>query len=110
MGKRNKKNYIQKINEKNVLFWNNNLKEIYVIYIPTEEIVTKYAFKNISSICNINNSIYLCSNNGIEEIEYLNTSLELTESNKKYKNVTFIKPINKGYVCFSTSTSFYICQ
>ena len=104
------KNYIQKINEKNVLFWNNNLKEIYVIYIPTEEIVTKYAFKNISSICNINNSIYLCSNNGIEEIEYLNTSLELTESNKKYKNVTFIKPINKGYVCFATSTSFYICQ
>ena len=104
------KNYMKKLNDKNVLFWNNYLNEINVIYIPTEEIVTKYAFSGISSICNINNTIYLCSKNGIEEIEFSGTFLELGESNKKYKNVTLIKPINKGYVCFATTNSFFICQ
>ena len=104
------KNYIQKINEKNILFWNNYLREIYVIYIPTEEIVTKYVYPGICSIYNLNDSIYLCSKNGIEEIEFSSTFLELGESNKKYKGITLIKPINKGYVCFSTDTSFFICQ
>jgi hypothetical protein len=104
------KNYIQKINEKNILFWNNYLREIYVIYIPTEEIVTKYVYPGICSIYNLNDSIYLCSKNGIEEIEFSSTFLELGESNKKYKGITLIKPINKGYVCFGTDTSFFICQ
>ena len=104
------KNYMKKLNEKNVFFWNNYLNEINVIYIPTEEIVTKYAFSGISSICNINNTIYLCSKNGLEEIEFSSTFLELGESNKKYKNITLIKPINKGYVCFATNNSFFICQ
>jgi hypothetical protein len=104
------KNYMKKLNDKNVLFWNNYLNEINVIYIPTEEIVTKCSFSGISSICNINNTIYLCSKNGLEEIEFSSTFLELGESNKKYKNVTLIKPINKGYVCFATTNSFFICQ
>ena len=104
------KNYMKKLNDKNVLFWNNYLNEINVIYIPTEEIVTKCSFSGISSICNINNTIYLCSKNGLEEIEFSSTFLELGESNKKYKNVTLIKPINKGYVCFATNNSFFICQ
>ena len=86
------------------------LREIYVIYIPTEEIVTKYVYPGICSIYNLNDSIYLCTKNGIEEIEFLSTFLELGESNKKYKDITLIKPINKGYVCFSTDTSFFICQ
>ena len=104
------KNYMKKLNEKNVFFWNNYLNEINVIYIPTEEIVTKCSFSGISSICNINNTIYLCSKNGLEEIEFSSTFLELGESNKKYKNITLIKPINKGYVCFATNNSFFICQ
>ena len=103
-------NYICKFNEKNVLFWNNNLREFVNIYVPTEEIVTRYEFNGISSICQINNLTYLCSKNGIDEIELPSIFLESTESNHKYKYVTLIKPINKGYICFGTATSFYICQ
>ena len=103
-------NYISKVNEKNVLFWNNNLKEIVVIFVPTEEIVTKLELPGISSICHINNSTYLCSKEGINEIEFQNIFMELTENNKKYKDIIFIKPINKGYVCFGTKSTFFICQ
>ena len=103
-------NYISKVNEKNVLFWNNNLKEIVVIFVPTEEIVTKLELPGISSICHINNSTYLCSKEGINEIEFQNIFMELTENNKKYKDIIFIKPINKGFVCFGTKSTFYICQ
>ena len=104
------KNYISKINEKNVLFWNNNLREVINIFIPTQEIVTKMEIPGISSICQINNLTYLCSKEGIDEIEYQNTFLELTENNRKYKHIIFIKPINKGYVCFGTASTLYICQ
>ena len=103
-------NYISKVNEKNVLFWNNNLREIVNIFIQTEQIVTKLEIPGISSICHINNSTYLCSKEGIDEIEFQNIFLELTENNKKYKNIIFIKPINKGYVCFGTKSTLYICQ
>ena len=103
-------NYISKINETNVLFWNNNLNEIVDIYIPTEEIVTKFQFPGISAICSINNLTYLCSKKGIDEIEYQNIFIELAQNNSKYKNITFIKPINKGYICFGSSSSLYICQ
>ena len=103
-------NYISKIDSKNVLFWNNNLREIMNIYIPTEEITTKYVFSGISSICHINNLTYLCSKNGIDEIEVRNMFLELGENNSKYKNIIFIKNINKGYVCFGTTSTLYICH
>ena len=103
-------NYVSKLDEKNFLFWNNNLKEIMIIYIPTEEITTKYEFSGISSICQIYNFIYLCSKGGIEEIEFQNNFLELAENNNKYKHISFIKTINKGYICFGTSSTLYICQ
>ena len=103
-------NYISKINEKNILFWNNNLKAIVDIHIPTEEIVTKFQFPDVSAICYINNFTYLCSKKGIDEIEYNKGFLELTENNHKYKNISFIKPINKGYFCFGSSSTLYICQ
>ena len=104
------KNYVRKLNEKSFLFWNNNLREINIIYIPTEEIVTRYEFSGISSICQINNSLYLCSRIGIDEIEFRNMTLELGENNHKYKNITLIKKINKGYICFGSASSFFICK
>ena len=76
----------------------------------TEEIVTKFQFPGISAICSINNLTYLCSKKGIDEIEYQNIFIELAQNNSKYKNITFIKPINKGYICFGSSSSLYICQ
>ena len=103
-------NYMSKINEKNFLFWNNNLREVINIFIPTEEIVTKIEIPGISSICHINNLTYLCSKDGIDEIEYQNMCFELTENNRKFKHIVFIKPINKGYVCFGTASTLYICQ
>lgn len=55
------KNYMIKINENNLLFWNINLNTIVIIYIPTQEIVTLYEMNNIYSIIQINNSIFVCS-------------------------------------------------
>ena len=104
------KNYISKLDNKNILFWNNNLNYIKNIYIPTEEIVSEYEFPGISSICHINNYTYVCSKEGLEEVELYNSFLTNGESNNKYKFITLIKPINKGYVCFVTSSTIFICK
>ena len=106
------KNYIIKINEKNLLFGNNDLREINVIYIPTGEIVTKYECGILSSIFQINKSIYICQNRGIEEIDFKKVYLSDVENNYKhfFNNISLIKPIEKGYYCFASPSSFMICK
>lgn len=104
------KNYINKVNDKNVVFWNKYLKEIIIIYIPTQEITTKIEKYSVSSICSLNNLTYFCSKDGINEVEFKNEFLELTERNNKYKNITLIKRLNKGYICLGNEKTLYICK
>ena len=105
-------NYIVKINEKNVLFGKKDSREINIIYLPTAEIVTKYECTFITLICRINNSIYLCQKNGIDEIDFKKIYLNEVENNYKpaFNNIFFIKPLDKGYYCFSGPTKFLICK
>ena len=106
------KNYIIKINDKNLLFGNIDLREINIIYIPTGEIVTKYECGILSSIFQINKSIYICQNRGIEEIDFKKVYLSDVENNYKhfFNNISLIKPIEKGYYCFASPSSFMICK
>ena len=106
------KNYLIKINEKNLLFGNNNLRQLIIIYIPTGEIVTKYESGILSSIFKINESIYICSNKNIEEIDFKKIYLSEVESNNKtsFNNVNLIKPIKKGYYAFCNPSKFMICK
>ena len=102
------KNYLIKINEKNLLFGNNNLRELIIIYVPTGEIVTKYESGILSSIFKINVSIYICSNKNIEEIDFKKIYLSEVESNNKtlFNNVNLIKQIQKGCYSFFNINSF----
>ena len=106
------KNYLVKIDEKNLLFGNNNLRELTIIYMPTGEIVTKYECNILSAIFKINESIYICSNKSIEEIDFKKVYLCDIENNNKtiFNSVSLIKPIKKGYYVFSNSSSFMICK
>ena len=106
------KNYLVKINEKNLLFGNNTLKQLNIIYIPTCEIVSKYEWNTISSIFNINNSIYICDTKGINEINFKRIYLSENARNNKpsFNNIGLIKPIQKGYYSFSSPSSFMICK
>ena len=106
------KNYVIKIDAKNVLFGNNNLKELNVIYIPTGEIVTKYEYFGLSSIYRIDDIIYLCNIRGIEEINFKKIICYEEETNYKplFNNVTLIKPLEKGYMGFANNSKFVICK
>ena len=106
------KNYLIKINEKNLLFGNNNLRELIIIYVPTGEIVTKYESGILSSIFKINVSIYICSNKNIEEIDFKKICLSEVESNNKtlFNNISLIKQIQKGYYSFCNPSKFMICK
>ena len=106
------KNYVVKIDEKNLLFGNIDSREFNIIYIPTGEIVTKYECGFISSIFKINKSIYICQKKGIEEIDFKKIYMTEVESNYKlyFNSIGLIKPIIKGYYCFSGPSSFMICN
>ena len=105
-------NYVIKIDDKNILFGNDNARLLFIIYIPTGEIVTKYEWNSISSIFRIFNSIYLCHIKGIDEISFKKIILSEVENNNKitFNNIKLIKPIEKGYYVFSRSNSFMICK
>lgn len=106
------KNYIIKIDEKNILFSNTDIRELNIIYIPTGEIVTRYEFNTISSIYKINKSIYICQIKGIEEIDFKKIYLVDVENNYKvyFNNISLIKPLEKGYYCFASPSTFMICK
>ena len=106
------KNYVVKIDEKNLLFGNIDSREFNIIYIPTGEIVTKYECGFISSIFKIKKSIYICQKKGIEEIDFKKIFITEFESNYKlyFNSISLIKPIIKGYYCFSGPSSFMICN
>lgn len=103
-------NYIIGINEKNILFGNS--RELSVIYIPTEEVVTKYEYANITSIFKINGSIYICNRKGIDEVDFQKIYKRDVENNYKmnFSNIKLIKPIEKGYYTFSKNGAFMICK
>ena len=107
-----KKNYILKIDEKNVLFGNRTLKELHVIYIPTGEIVTKYEYFGLTSMHRIDDLIYLCNIKGIEEVNFKKIIYSEEETNYKpwVNNVTLIKRLGKGYMGFSTASKFFVCK
>ena len=106
------KNYIFKINERNLLFGNSDLREFIIIYIPTGEIVTRYECGILTSIFQINKSIYICQNKGIEEIDFKKVYLSDVENNYKlfFNSISLIKPVEKGYYCFAGPSSFMICK
>ena len=105
-------NYIIKIDDKNILFGNGGVRLLYIIYIPTGEIVTKYECNAISSIFKIYNSIYLCHMKGIDEISFKKIFMSEVEDNNKmtFNDIKLIKPVEKGYYAFSSSSSFMICK
>jgi hypothetical protein len=107
-----KKNYVLKIDEKNVLFGNRTLKELHVIYIPTGEIVTKYEYFGLTSMHRIDDLIYLCNIKGIEEVNFKKIIYSEEETNYKpwVNNVTLIKLLGKGYMGFSTASKFFVCK
>ena len=106
------KNYIVKIDEKNILFWNDGLKEIIIIYIPTYEIVSRYEYYKIVSINKINSSIYLCSTKGITEIDFKKVYLSEYEIKclKNFNSINLIKPLEKSYLGFASNGAFMICK
>jgi hypothetical protein len=106
------KNYMIKINENNLLFWNINLNTIVIIYIPTQEIVTLYEMNNIYSIIQFNNSIFVCSKKGIDEIDFKNSILNIYEMKlpKDFRALNFIKPLEKGYLGLANSEKFMLCK
>jgi len=106
------KNYMVKIDENNLLFWNINLKTIAIIYIPTQEIVTLYEINYLHSIIQLNSSIFLCSNKGIDEIDFKNSMLNIYELKlpKDFKSLNFIKPLGKGYLGLANSEKFMLCK
>jgi hypothetical protein len=107
-----KKNYVLKIDEKNVLFGNRTLKELHVIYIPTGEIVTKYEYFGLTSMHRIDDLIYLCNIKGIEEVNFKKIIYSEEETNYKpwVNNATLIKRLGKGYMGFSTASKFFVCK
>lgn len=106
------KNYVIKIDENNILFGNTGLKELNIIYIPTGEIVTRYEYYGLTSIYRINDSIYLSQMKGIEEINFKKIIYSEDETNYKpsFNNITFIKPLGKGYMGFASASKFLICK
>jgi hypothetical protein len=101
-----------KINENNLLFWNINLNTIVIIYIPTQEIVTLYEMNNIYSIIQLNSSIFVCSKKGIDEIDFKDSMLNIYEMKlpKDFRDLNFIKPLEKGYLGIANSGKFMLCK
>lgn len=106
------KNYMIKIDENNLLFWNSNLNAIVIIYIPTQEIVTFYEINNIYSIIQLNSSIFLCSKKGIDEIDFKNSMMNIYEVKlpKDFRALNIIKPLEKGYLGLANSEKFMLCK